>query len=115
VRLRSGAEFAINPLQQSLLSIFVRNLSAKNDALPGAADTQSVRYAIDIVKPGRDEGDLENSAVVKAPRAECRVVCRTALRGVARQLHYVIDHHAILFADGRAFVIPLQRLNHVFI
>ncbi len=40
------------------------------------------------------------------------MICRAALGGVFGQLHHVIDHHAVLLTDWRAFIIPLQRLNH---
>src|SRR6266446_419844 len=72
-----------------------------------AADAQSVRHAIDVIEPGRDQRNLQNTAVVEADGPELSVIVRRNFGGILGQLHNVIEHGAILFADRGGAVIPL--------
>src|SRR5215469_11190500 len=55
--------------------------SSRADSFWFASDTQSIRYAIDVVKPRRDQGNLQDSAIVKANGAQFFVILGAALRG----------------------------------
>src|SRR5712664_2039991 len=92
----NAANSAVSPLMVSSLLV--------------ATDAQRIGHAIAVIEPRRDQRDLQNAAVVEANGSELRVIVGRNFGGILGQLHYVIEHRAILFADGRRPVIRLQRL-----
>src|ERR1700687_2699067 len=74
-----------------------------------APDAKSVRGAIDVIEPGRDQRNLQNAAVVETHGPEFCVIVRRNLGGILGQLHDVIEHGAILLADWGRPVIRLTR------
>src|SRR4029077_17516153 len=60
-----------------------------------APDTQSIRHAIDVIEPGRDQRNLQNAAIVEAHGPEFGVIVRRNLGGILGQLHDVIKHGTI--------------------
>src|SRR5438105_1433403 len=60
------------------------------------AHSQRVRYAIDIVEPGGDQSNLQNSLVNKTSRPQALVILLRNSRGIASQLRYVAKHDSIL-------------------
>ena len=77
--------------------------------------TQRVGYAVDIVKPGSKQRDLEDGPVVKASGPKAFVILTTDTGGVARQLGHIVEHGLVLFRDWRRFVVRLQRLHQLFV
>src|SRR5262249_48772641 len=61
--------------------------------------SQRVRDAVDVVEPGRDQGDLQNPPVVEADRTEAVMIGASHFGGVARQERDVIEHDPIAFID----------------
>jgi hypothetical protein len=93
------------------LPVLLRATAAAAASAKAANDAQSIGYAIDVVEPRRDQGDLQNTAIVEADSSELCVIVWRNFRGVLGQLHSVIEHCAILFADWRRSVIALQRIH----
>jgi hypothetical protein len=60
-----------------------------------AADAEGIRHAIDVIEPGGDQRDLEDSAVLEADRAQAIVVGAGDLRRVARQLRAVVARNVL--------------------
>src|SRR6266478_4062774 len=89
----NAAPKAVSPLMVSSVSI--------------ATDTQSIRHAIDVIEPGRDQSNLQNAAVVETDGPEPSVIVGRNFGGILGQRHNVIEHGAILFADRGGAVIPL--------
>src|SRR3981081_1578539 len=67
-------------------------------SLLAAADAQGIRHAIDVIEPRRDQRNLQNSSVVEANGSEFCVIVRRNFGRILGQLHYVIEHGAILVA-----------------
>ena len=80
-----------------------------------AAHAKCIGGAIDVVKPGRDQRNLQNAAIIEADGAQLDVIIRAALRRVFRQFHHIVQHGAILRADWRSPIVALQRIDHRFI
>jgi hypothetical protein len=76
-----------------------------------AADTKRVSDAIDVVKPRSDECDLQDAAVVKTGCAQALMIVATNLRGIARDPHNVIKHHAFGGRNRRSRKVVLQRFD----
>jgi hypothetical protein len=83
--------------------------------LAGAAHAEGVCDAIDVVEPGSDQSDLENSAIIEADCAQSCVIRRATLRGIFGQFHDVVEHDAVLIRDRRVFVVLFQRLDHFLV
>src|SRR5919108_2482991 len=77
----------------------------------GPPNSKRVGHAVDVVEPRRDERDLQDGTVIEADGAETLVVLRRYARRVLRQLHDVIEHHALGLADRRRRVIAAQRVH----
>ncbi len=80
-----------------------------------AAYAERIGGAIDIVKPGRDQRDLQDAAVIEAGSAQPVMIFRAAFGRVFRHLHHVVQHRTILFADWRSSIVAAQRIDHRFI
>ncbi len=74
-----------------------------------SANTQRIGNAVDVVKPRSDQCDLKDSPIIKACRAQTRVIRRRDSRCVFRHLHHVIKHYTILLADRRGLIVLFQR------
>jgi hypothetical protein len=86
--------------------------------MPGklfASHAQGVGYAIDVVKPRRDQGDLQDCLVVESGGAQAVVVVFPDSRGVLREFDHVVQHHALLFGYGGGRVVLLQRVDQCFV
>jgi len=59
------------------------------------ADTERVRYAIDVVEPGSDQSHLQYGAVVESFAAQAFVVLRANPRRVFCEFHDVIQHRTL--------------------
>lgn len=79
------------------------------------ADTQRVGDPIDVVEPRGDQRDLKDSFIVKPGGAQAIVVPRRDARGVARDLHDVIQHYFFLLRDRRRSVVFFQRRYQVLV
>ena len=63
------------------------------------ADPQCIGNPVDVVKPGCDQGDLQDGAVVEASAAQPLVVQGRDLGRVLGELDHVVDHHSLCFGD----------------
>src|SRR5260370_7831187 len=70
-----------------------------------AAHAERIGRAIDVVKPRRDQRDLQDAAIVKATGAQLGMIFRAAFRRVFRQLHYISHHLPILSAHCRRLIV----------
>jgi len=75
------------------------------------SNPQPVRDSIDVIKPRSDQGDLQNGAIVEAHGSQSIDVVLPNLGRVLRELHDMIQHHAILRGDGRGCVVFFQSLD----
>ena len=85
------------PLLRSLRVFLLRgaiNISSLRDLIP--AHTQSIRHAIDVVEPGCDQGDLQNSLIIKTSRSQPLMILLRDARRIARKLCDVIKHLTVL-------------------
>lgn len=78
-------------------------------------DAEGVRHAVDVVEPGGDERDLKDSFVVETDGTQSRMILARDTRGVARQLHNVIEHRAVCFRERRFGVIILKLPDEIFV
>jgi len=76
---------------------------------------QRVRHAIDVVEPGSDQRDLQNSLIIKSRGSQPFDIIFPNLGRVLGELDHIIEHHAILGRDWRRSVVLLQRLHQVLI
>ena len=60
------------------------------------AHPQSVRHAIDIVEPGCNQCDLQDSLVIKTRCSQPFMILPGEARGIARKLRGVIKHLPVL-------------------
>src|SRR5882672_3748297 len=60
------------------------------------AHAQSVRHAIDVVEPGCDQCDLQDSLVIKTGRSQALMIRAGDACGIARKLRGVIKHLPVL-------------------
>ena len=70
-----------------------------------AAYAQGIGHTIDVIEPGCNQCDLQNSRVIKPNGAQALVLCWPDACGIAGQLHNVIQHRAISLAERRRGVI----------
>jgi hypothetical protein len=71
------------------------------------AHAERIGDPVDIVEPRRDQRDLQDSLIVEADGSQTFVMRGRNLCRILRQLHDVIEHHAILLGDGSASVVRL--------
>jgi hypothetical protein len=81
--------------QETALKFSGRNGARESDDLI-PAHAQRIRHAIDVVKPGRNQSDLQDGFVVKSVRSQSLVILLRDARRIARQLRDVIKHHLVL-------------------
>ena len=95
----------------------LKTVSSRNPGLLPSIPphSQRISYAIDIVKPGRYQSDLQDAAIVKAGGPQALVVISSNPGGIARQPGNVIKHHAIRVADRSSLIILFQSANQAFI
>ena len=79
----------------------------------GSADAEGIGNPVDVVEPGRDQGDLKNSLVVESNRAHPMMIFRRDARRVLGQLHDIVQHHALGFRNGSRREVALQRLDQI--
>jgi hypothetical protein len=72
-----------------------------------ASHAQGVGYAIDVVKPGCDERDLQDCPVVDSGGAQAVMVVFPDFRGVLGKFDDIVQHQALLLADGGSCVVLL--------
>ena len=65
-----------------------------------SSDPQRIRYPVDVVEPGSNQGDLKNSAVIKPHRAKSIMVRTRALSRIPGKFHDVVQHHPLLIGDS---------------
>jgi hypothetical protein len=75
------------------------------------ADSKRVGNPVDVIKPGRDQGDLQDGTVVEAGVAQPVVVRGRDLGRIPRKLDHVIDHHSLSHGDRCRGVIIFQCLD----
>jgi hypothetical protein len=75
----------------------------------GFADPQCVGHAVDVVEPGRDERDLQNSHVIETDGSEACEILRSEFVGSRGQAHGEIEHGAILLGQFGLSIVPPQR------
>jgi hypothetical protein len=108
-RHTTGAPSSGNPRRITVGSF----LSQITYSLP--TNSQGIGNPIDVVKPGRDQGDLQDGAVVEASAAQALVVQRRNFGRVLGEFDHVIDHHSLCCGDRRCCVIVFQRLDESII
>jgi len=74
---------------------------------------QRIRHPINIVKPRRNQRDLQNPAIVKSHRPQPLNIVLPDLCRILGQLDHIIHHHLLLRRDRRGRVIRLQRLHQL--
>ena len=79
------------------------------------SDTEGVGYAIDVVEPRGDQGDLQDGFVVESGGAQAVVVVFPHFGGVLGKFDHIVQHHALLVANGGSRVVLLQRFNQCFV
>ena len=75
------------------------------------AHPERVSNPVDVVEPGGDQGDLEDTAIVESDRPQPIVELRRNFGGVAGDLLGELEHHAVLLRDGRGSIVPRQGLD----
>jgi hypothetical protein len=60
------------------------------------AHTQGIRHAIDVVEPGCDQCDLQDSLIIKSNRSQPLMILLRDARGIAGKLRDVIKHRPVL-------------------
>ena len=91
---------------------------AGDGGMPGklfASHAQGVGNAIDVVKPGCDECDLQDCLIVKSRGAQAIMIIFPDFGSVFGKFDYVVQHDALLLGDGSGRVVPLQRFDESFI
>lgn len=73
-----------------------------------APHAQRVCHPVDVVEPGGDQRDLQDSLVIEARLPQALVVGAAHLRGILSEPHHIIQHDALLRRDGRARVVLLE-------
>ena len=77
--------------------------------LLASAHAERVRNAVDVVEPRGNECYLKNPFIVEADHAQTLVIFGSDARGVARDLHGVVEHHALFRRDGRFRIVLFER------
>lgn len=72
-----------------------------------SSHAKSIRHAIDVVKPGSNQRDLENPLVVKPDCPQLIVILAADSRCIARDLGHVVQHYPFLLRDGSSLVVSL--------
>ena len=70
---------------------------------------------IDIVKPSRNQGDLQNSSIIESCCSQSFMIVLGNARGIARRFRHVIKHDSICIRDRRGLVVLLQRSHQIVI
>ena len=91
-----------------------KNSTPEFALLPFPSNAQRVGDAVDVVEPGRNQGDLQDGLILETAAGNFSW-SSSDLGGVLRELHDVIDHDALLRRDGSGGVIAFQRLDQFFI
>ena len=77
------------------------------DRASGSSDAESVGNTIDIVEPGRDQIDLQNSRIVEPLLPQVLHVCLLHPDGMSRQQSHIIQHCTIRRVQvGSAIIYP---------
>jgi len=58
---------------------------------------------------------LQNPLIIKTGRAQPLVIGGRDARGIARDLHHVIEHHLLVFRDWRAAVVVFKRGHQLLV
>src|SRR5258708_20503383 len=72
-----------------------------------APHTEGIGHPVDVIEPRRDQGDLQNPAVVEPHTPQLFMVRRADACRVARELRHVVEHHTLLLGDRGLGVIVL--------
>ena len=72
---------------------------------------QRIRYSIDVVKPRRNQRNLQNGFIVKSHGPQAFVILRRNLCGIPGKFHNVIQHRAFWLSYRSGRVILLQRFD----
>ncbi len=74
---------------------------------------QGIRHPIDVVKPRRDQRDLQYPAIVKSRRTQPFDIILPDARRVLGQLDHILHHHPLRRRERRSRVILFQRLHQL--
>ena len=77
--------------------------------------TQRIGHPVDVIKPGRDQCDLQDASVLETCRPQLLVIIFPDAGGVFCEFHDVVEHYPLLRRDGSGGVVLLERLNQLFI
>src|SRR5688572_15396460 len=79
------------------------------------ADAQSIGNPIDVIEPGRDQGDLKDGFILETGGAQPIMVSPGDPGRVLRELDYIIQHDAFSLRDRRRPVIFTQCPDQVIV
>ena len=77
--------------------------------------TEGIGNPVDVVEPGCNERDLQDSAVVEPRGAQPFVVLRRDPGRVTGELGNVVEHHAVALIDGRGPVVTPDGVDEVVV
>jgi hypothetical protein len=73
--------------------------------------TQCIRNPIDIVKPGRNQRDLQDGLIVKTGASQLLMILLRKAGGIPGKLGDVVEHKPILLSNGSSPVVLLQGFH----
>ena len=76
---------------------------------------ECICHPVDVIEPRRDQGNLQNPAIIESRSSQAFVILRQDLGGVACYLSNVIEHDSVVIGDRRFAVVSLECADQIFV